>query len=218
MRITTRRTPNRTRRSGVAPIYLVTHHTIGGYDSSVSWLCNPAAQASADEVISKDGSRVTNLNPTGDGYYTWEVGNANSLCGAGFELEAMTTSVVFPDSLYATLAARMKARQKQIKDKYGVTIPLKHSTRKGQAGIVSHHQLAQWYGGSDHTDGDIDWAKLDAHLAPAKRKVFIRVRTGRGEHARFQVGGGRHAPKRAAEWIRRKLALGRSKITVTRGK
>lgn len=211
--ITTRRTPNRSRRSGTLPIYLVTHHTIGGYAGSVSWLCNPAAQASADEVIQRDGSHVTNLNPTGDGYYTWQVGNANSLCGAGFELEALTIDVTFPDSLYDTLALRMKVRQRALKKKYGVTIPLKHSTVKGTPGIVAHKQLAGWYGGSDHSDGVIDFAKLEEKCGTNIVKLYIRVKFGHGGR-KFLIGN--HAQKRSTAYVAKLLKAGRNKISVTR--
>lgn len=42
------------------PRFLVMHFTAGGYDGAVSWLCNPAAKASAHLVVG-EGGEVTQL-------------------------------------------------------------------------------------------------------------------------------------------------------------
>lgn len=147
-------------------MYFVIHSTEGGYEGSVSWLRNPASEASSDEVISLTGSRVTILNRISSGMKTWEVGNANSLC-VGFECEGYANRTTWPNSLYVTLADRLIRAQAAVKAEYGVTIPLRLSTRQGQAGIVSHKQIALWYGGSDHTDpgSTFDWTKLARAIA-----------------------------------------------------
>ncbi len=44
------------------PRFLVMHFTAGGYDGAVSWLCNPAAKASAHLVVGEAGE-VTQLVP-----------------------------------------------------------------------------------------------------------------------------------------------------------
>lgn len=162
-----RRSPNVSARVG-KPIYLVTHHMEGGFDGSVSWLCNPAAQASCDECISKDGRRVAVL-VSDLGMKSWEVGNANSLC-YGFESEGHVGDH-YPRAFYDTLADRMVRVRGRIRRRYGVTIPLRFSTHKGQSGIVSHKLVAQWYGGSDHTDGELDRQALAAAIARRTRPV-----------------------------------------------
>ncbi len=58
-----RRTPNQSSRNGAHVDLLVWHETAGAYAGSVSWLCNPAAQASAHLVVREDGGEVTQLVP-----------------------------------------------------------------------------------------------------------------------------------------------------------
>lgn len=56
-----RQSPNRSSRNGSKVHLLVWHETAGAYAGSVSWLCNPAAQASAHLVIREDGLEATQL-------------------------------------------------------------------------------------------------------------------------------------------------------------
>jgi N-acetyl-anhydromuramyl-L-alanine amidase AmpD len=56
-----RKTPNQSSRHGTTITHLVWHATAGSYAGSVSWLCQPAAQASAHLVIREDGLEVTQL-------------------------------------------------------------------------------------------------------------------------------------------------------------
>lgn len=60
-----RRTPNQSTRHGATVDLLVWHETAGAYAGSVSWLCNPASQASAHLVVREDGGEVTQLVPLG---------------------------------------------------------------------------------------------------------------------------------------------------------
>ena len=51
-----RQTPNISQGRTIDPQYLVIHYTAGSsFDSSVNWLTNPDAQASAHLVIGRDG-------------------------------------------------------------------------------------------------------------------------------------------------------------------
>lgn len=150
MKVFSRTTPNRSARVG-SPIYFVMHTTEGGFDGAVSWLCNPAAQASADEVIDLAGARVAVLNTAASRLKTWAVGNGNSP-SFNWENEGRAGSTVWPDSHYESLALRLVAAQKAVKRTYGNTIPLRRTTTKGQSGICGHLEVARWYGGSDHTD------------------------------------------------------------------
>lgn len=56
-----RTTPNQSSRWGTKVDLLVWHETAGAYNGAVSWLCNPAAQASAHVVIREDGGQATQL-------------------------------------------------------------------------------------------------------------------------------------------------------------
>ena len=56
-----RHSPNYSSRHGAKVDLLVWHETAGAYAGSVSWLCNPAAQASAHAVLREDGGELTQL-------------------------------------------------------------------------------------------------------------------------------------------------------------
>src|SRR5690349_23356025 len=56
-----RHSPNQSSRHGERVRLLVWHETAGSYAGSVSWLCNPKAQASAHLVIREDGMEATQL-------------------------------------------------------------------------------------------------------------------------------------------------------------
>lgn len=78
--------PNFSDRKGVAITHIVLHNTDGKFDPSVSWLCNPEAQASAHLVIGRDG-RVASLVPFAK--KAWHAGSSKwNSCSIGIELEA----------------------------------------------------------------------------------------------------------------------------------
>jgi len=56
-----RKSPNQSSRNGARVSLLVWHETAGAYAGSVSWLCNPQAQASAHLVVREDGGEATQL-------------------------------------------------------------------------------------------------------------------------------------------------------------
>jgi N-acetyl-anhydromuramyl-L-alanine amidase AmpD len=58
-----RHTPNFSSRHSAKVRLLVWHETAGPYLGAISWLCNPAAQASAHLVIREDGGECTQLVP-----------------------------------------------------------------------------------------------------------------------------------------------------------
>lgn len=61
-----RHSPNQSSRYGTKIDLLVWHETAGAYAGSVSWLCNPAAQASAHLVVREDGLEATQLVHLGE--------------------------------------------------------------------------------------------------------------------------------------------------------
>src|SRR5437879_8831444 len=61
-----RKTPNQSSRHGTPVQLLVWHETAGAYAGSVSWLCNPQAQASAHLVIREDGLEAMQLVKLGE--------------------------------------------------------------------------------------------------------------------------------------------------------
>jgi N-acetylmuramoyl-L-alanine amidase-like protein len=70
-----RESPNRYTRAGrpdkVKPLRMVVVHTAeGGYEGTVSWLCNPDSEASSHLVLNEDGSRATQLVRYGDRAWT----------------------------------------------------------------------------------------------------------------------------------------------------
>lgn len=70
-----KRSPNRSSRHGARIDLLVWHETAGSYRGSVSWLCNPAADASAHLVIREDGDEATQL--VGLGTKAWHASDFN---------------------------------------------------------------------------------------------------------------------------------------------
>ena len=177
MHITFSTTPNRSPRSG-NPKFLVLHQTVGSYASAVSWLRNPASEASADEIISRDGENVTVLNLQRDRMKCWAVGNANSLSynfeGEWYQSGGKTYGLL--PAYYDTLAVRLIAAQKSIKAVYGVTIPLRITHSPDVSGICRHGELARWFGGSDHYTCGTAYDEAEV-IAAVKRHQTRRRRT-----------------------------------------
>ena len=135
----TRRSPNQSSRGGVKPRVIVLHSTEGGYQGSIAWLCNPAAQASAHIVIGKDGSTTRLVE---DAAKAWHVANDNPFT-LGIEQEGKASQSSWP-------AAQLRETAKWIawwSKKYG--IPITHSTSKG---VCRHSDLGA-AGGGHHDPG-----------------------------------------------------------------
>jgi hypothetical protein len=86
-----RKSPNQSSRNGQAITHLVWHATAGSYAGSVSWLCQPAAQASAHLVIREDGGEATQLVHLAEkawhcvSWNAFTVGVEHASPGAGFD-------------------------------------------------------------------------------------------------------------------------------------
>lgn len=65
-----RPSPNVSSRHGERIDLLVLHETAGSYKGSVSWLCNPDAEASAHAVLREDGLEATQLVRYGEKAWT----------------------------------------------------------------------------------------------------------------------------------------------------
>lgn len=138
-----RKSPNQSTRS--RPISLVVvHDTEGGYAGSVSWLCNPRAEASAHVVLREDGGEATQL--VAEAAKAWHASEYNSP-GLGLEI-AGSSRKGYPDK-QLRVAARIVAYWCK---KYG--LPPKHVVPKfpgdGTKGFTYHSDLGVRGGG--HTD------------------------------------------------------------------
>lgn len=111
---TSRTSPNRGSRNA-SPTFIVIHHwgsTGQRFDSVVSWLCNPVAEASAHYVA--EGGRVARLVP--ESARAWHAGsNLGNHRGIGIECRPEAT-----DEDYATVAALIR----NIRDRRG-PLPLR---------------------------------------------------------------------------------------------
>ena len=237
MKVFSRTTPNRSERIGT-PLYFAMHVTEGAFDGAVSWLCNPAVDGSADEVVNISGSRVAVLNTIRSGMKSWAVGNGNSV-SVSWENEGYSGQTHWPDSHYLTVAHRLVAAQKAVRSKYGRTIPLRRTTTKGVPGICGHGDLAHWYGGSDHYGcpgptfnfnrlvGKCALIQAPADTSRKAQWAWARWYTGLGEYK-----GHKQAPKRRPNvplriprtwwlkvvWYQKNVIAARAKAKARRGK
>lgn len=89
-----RPSPNFSSRNGRQITHLVWHSTAGTYTGSVSWLCDPRADASAHLVIREDGAEVTQLVHLADkawhaaAWNGFSVGVEHASTGRGFASRA----------------------------------------------------------------------------------------------------------------------------------
>lgn len=77
-----RPSPNRYSKGDprIKKVRLVVIHTAeGGYEGTVSWLCNPASDASSTYVVNEDGSEVTQLVALSDRAWTQAAFNFESV-------------------------------------------------------------------------------------------------------------------------------------------
>lgn len=212
-------TPNKSARVG-KPIYIAIHRMQGSFDGTVSYFQSSAAQVSADRCVSHKGDRVAIFNHASSGLKCWAVGNGNSL-SMSIETEGFVgDEATLSDEFFHALAIQCKAIQKEIKAKYGYTVPLTRTTTKGHGGLVAHHDLGVWYGGSDHSCPGLTfpWHKLEAAIAALSGPVaYLEVNTARGgERKRYVIG--RHARERAVARVNHLIKIGRKTITVNRKK
>lgn len=146
-----RQSPNKSVRGAKVDL-LVWHETAGSYAGSVSWLCNPQAQASAHLVVREDGMEATQLVPLKE--KAWHAAAFNSRA-VGVE-HANVTAKGYATEHQLAVSARI----------FGwlcvdLGIPPRWSRRGDTPGICRHSDLGSLGGG--HTScgpGDTDWVRF----------------------------------------------------------
>jgi len=158
MNITQKASPNRYNgRNGWKPDMIVCHITEGSYSGAVSWLCNPASEASAHFVVAQDG-RITQLVPLTDS--AWCNGTSTSAARNTYYGKSTLAAVrerktnanyyavsIEHEGVYAKTKGKLTDVQlkatteliayirKEVKRIYGVEIPLDREH------IVGHYQI-----------------------------------------------------------------------------
>jgi hypothetical protein len=81
---------------------VVIHTAEGGYEGTVSWLCNPSSSASAHYVVNEDGSKITQLVRLKDRAWTQGGFNPEAI---GIELAgSLSTRFLRPRRAYKQMA------------------------------------------------------------------------------------------------------------------
>lgn len=124
-----------------APITgVIWHETEGGYEGSVTWLCNPSAKASCHLIIDADGKRAAQLVPYS--LAAWHAKSANPHT-IGVESTGYVATANSERQLLnmARIGAWLSHR---------FNIPVRQADKYGKGGHTTHSRLA----GNDHTDPD----------------------------------------------------------------
>lgn len=160
-------TRNQSYRLGARINGIVVHETEGGFAGAVSWLRNPAADASAHAVLREDGLLLTQLVPWSR--KAWHAANANRYT-LGLELAGFTASPNMPEQL--ARAARIVGWWCRT-----YSIPTHQGDRYGHNGIVRHRDLGA-YGGGHGDPGGFDWPAFLAAVAFEVRRGGFRTAYG----------------------------------------
>lgn len=145
-------TPNQSSRHGTNIDLIVWHETAGSYIGAVSWLCNPAADASAHLVVREDGLEATQLVHIADKAWHAAAFNSRSI---GVE-HANVTSKGYATDYQLRVSARI----------FGFLclrngIPPRFARGGQGSGVCRHSDLGSMGGG--HTScgpGDSDWRRF----------------------------------------------------------
>ncbi|HEX4672043.1 MAG TPA: peptidoglycan recognition family protein [Solirubrobacteraceae bacterium] len=163
-----RPSPNQSSRHGAPVDLVVWHETAGSYAGACSWLCNPAAQASAHLVIREDGRECTQLVPLGAKAWHAAAFNPRSV---GVE-HANVTAKGFATRRQLEVSARV----------FGwlclnLSVPPRWSRGGAGPGVTRHLELGQAGGGhSQCGPGDRDWLRfLDLLHAEVERGGYRKV-------------------------------------------
>lgn len=152
--------PNYSSRHGATVTHLVWHATAGAYAPSISWLCNPAVDASAHLVVREDGREVTQLVHLSDkawhaaAWNAFTVGVEHASIGAGF---ASSSQLAESARIFAWLCHKYA-----VPPVYGL-----HKPR----GIVRHRDLGAAGGG--HSDGPTDQVWFHEYLPLVQHELSV---------------------------------------------
>lgn len=150
--------PNYSSRHGAKITLLVYHESAGHYNSDVSWLCNPQAQASAHGVVREDGGEVTQLVHLAD--KAWAQADFNAIA-VGIEHSNLTAKG-FASWEQLAVSARLFAWMA-----WKLDIPIRVASQSHPLGICRHQDLGLAGGG--HTQCGMDepqhtqWMKMIAN-------------------------------------------------------
>lgn len=163
-----RESPNQSARNlqaGHAPFLIVAHRPVGSYHGSISWLCNPKAQASAHVLTEGNGTGVdvaTQLVPWDR--KAWHAMAFNSI---SYGIEIDDDAWDGDDHGAFLTAARIFAF---LSHKTG--IPLEQSKNPlNRPGVVRHFDLGRAGGG--HTDPTTDPVIWRGFLRECNRQLQI---------------------------------------------
>lgn len=157
--------PNRSSRNGERVRLLTWHETAGAYAGSVSWLRNPASQASAHIVIREDGLAASQLVALAE--KAWHAAAFNPF-SVGVE-HANTSAKGYASERQLEVSARV----------FGwlclhLGVPPRRSRHGQEAGICRHSDLGQAGGG--HTQCGMGDHDFDRFL------VMVHAELERGEY------------------------------------
>lgn len=155
-----RRSPNYSTRHGATVTHLVWHATAGKYAPSISWLCNPAADASAHLVVREDGGEVTQLVHLAK--KAWHAAAWNAFTVA---VEHASLGRGFASSVQLAESARLFA---WLCHRYG--LPPVYGLHRPR-GLVRHRDLG--IAGGGHTDGPTDQVWFHEYL-PLVQHELVR--------------------------------------------
>lgn len=153
------RSPNFSSRHGHPITHLVWHATAGPFGPSLSWLRNPAADASCHAMLEEHGAELAQLVKLADkawhAYPTWNA------CGVGVEHASEAAGFATHEQL--EVSARV----------FGwlclhLGIPPVHGLHRPR-GIVRHRDLGA--GGGNHSDGPSDRVWFHEYLPAVQREL-----------------------------------------------
>ena len=174
---------------------LVIHVAEGGWASTYTWFRNPAAQASANYVVSATG-RVAQMVPDRD--IAWHAGNwAYNETSIGIEHAGYTNRTVFPDAQYRG-SARLAA---WLADRYLITPDRRHVIGHNEVPDPFHKGL--WGGADHHTDPGRtwDWARYMAYLRLDAADTYqATADDAQPAHVRFDPAVWRRASAEPGAW------------------
>lgn len=137
MQIIQKLSPNRSiGRNGRSIIAIVDHITAGAHPGCVSWLCNPASQASAHYVVARNGEIVRLVDESNRAWHAGIVKNPNWPLYDGTNPNAYTIGIEHEGYDGTLTELQYQATlwlHKQIMARYGIPADMNH--------IIGHYRI-----------------------------------------------------------------------------